>query len=118
MNASHDSAGSRPWPPATPPVGLQGAVLAAITLAVFLPTLWSGFVYDARMQILTDPFLHDASHWLPVLTLQVLGMDVLDGNRPVQLASLMLDAAVWGRQPFGYHLTSVLAVWMSTLVRW
>jgi len=92
--------------------------LAGITLVVFLPTLWSGFVYDARMQILTDPFVHDGSHWLPVLTLQVLGMDVLDGNRPVQLASLMLDAAGWGRQPFGYHLTSVLIHTVNTLLVW
>lgn len=92
--------------------------MVGITLAVFLPTLWSGFVYDARMQILTDPFLHDGAHWLPVLTLQVLGMDVLDGNRPVQLASLMLDAALWGRQPFGYHLTSVLIHTANTLLVW
>ena len=118
MHASHDSAGLRQLPPATPPVTLQGAILAGITLAIFFPTLWSGFVYDARMQILTDPFLHDSSHWLPVLTLQVLGLDVLDGNRPVQLASLMLDAAGWGRQPFGYHLTSVLIHTVNTLLVW
>ena len=118
MHPSHDSVAPPLSPPASPPLTLQAAVLAGITLAVFFPTLWSGFVYDARMQILTDPFVHDGSHWLPVLTLQVLGMDVLDGNRPVQLASLMLDAAVWGRQPFGYHLTSVLIHTANTLLVW
>ena len=86
----------------------QIAILTAITLAVFSPTLSAGFVYDARLQILTDPFLHDPGNWPSVLTFRVLGMDVLDFNRPVHLASLMLDAAVWGREPFGYHLTSVL----------
>jgi len=118
MHASHDSVAPPLSRPVSPPVTLQGAVLAGITLAVFLPTLWAGFVYDARMQILTDPYLHNGSHWLPVLTLQVLGMDVLDGNRPVQLASLMLDAAVWGRQPFGYHLTSVLIHTANALLVW
>jgi len=83
------------------------AVLVGVTLAVFSETLSAGLVYDARLQILTDPFLHDPRNWLNVLTFRVLGMDVLDFNRPVHLASLMLDAAVWGRNPFGYHLTSI-----------
>jgi len=38
----------------------------------------------------------------------VVGKDELDRNRPLHLASLMLDAAIWGKQPFGYRLTSVL----------
>jgi tetratricopeptide (TPR) repeat protein len=90
----------RPWQ--------QAAILVGITLVVFAPTLSAEFVYDARMQILTDPFLHDPANWFDVLTFRVLARDVLDFNRPVHLASLMLDAAVWGRDPFGFHLTSVL----------
>jgi tetratricopeptide (TPR) repeat protein len=101
---------ARPWRPA--------ALLAGATLAVFLPTLSADFVYDARMQILTDPFLHDVRNWWPVLTFQTLGMDVLDFNRPVNLASLMLDAALWGREPFGYHLTSVLLHAANVLLVW
>ena len=96
----------------------QAAVLAALTLAVFEPTLSSGLVYDARLQILTDPFLHDPRNWPAVLSFAVLGMDVLDFNRPVQLASLMLDAAVWGREPFGYHLTSILLHAANVVLVW
>jgi len=93
-------------------------LLVAVTLAVFATTLSAGFVYDARMQILTDPFLHDPRNWLPVLTFGVLRMDVLDFNRPVHLASLMLDAAVWGKAPFGYHLTSVLLHAANVVLAW
>jgi len=96
----------------------QAAVLAGITLAVFSPTLSSGFVYDARLQILTDPFLHDPRNWWPVLTFGTLSMDVLDFNRPVNLAALMLDAAVWGREPFGYHLTSLLLHAANVVLVW
>jgi len=96
----------------------QAAVLAGMTLAVFSPTLSSGFVYDARLQILTDPFLHDPRNWWPVLTFGTLAMDVLDFNRPVNLASLMLDATLWGREPFGYHLTSVLLHAVNVLLVW
>ncbi|NBW97377.1 MAG: hypothetical protein EBR28_11780 [Planctomycetia bacterium] len=96
----------------------QAAILAAITLAVFWPTLSARFVYDARLQIETGDFIHDPGNWMPVLSGQVLAMDVLDFNRPVQLASLMLDAAVWGRDAFGYHLTSVLLHALNAVMVW
>jgi tetratricopeptide (TPR) repeat protein len=96
----------------------QGAVLAAITLAVFSSSLTADFVYDARMQILTGDFIHDWRNWPAVLSFRVLGMDVLDFNRPVMLASLMLDAALWGRESFGYHLTSVLLHVANVLLLW
>ncbi|MFM8805281.1 MAG: hypothetical protein ACKOK8_15475 [Planctomycetia bacterium] len=96
----------------------QAALLAGITFAVFSGTLAADFVYDARMQILTGDFIHEWRNWPAVLTGRVLGMDVLDGNRPAMLASLMLDAAVWSREPFGYHLTSVLVHVANTLLVW
>ena len=99
-----------PWRPA--------AILAAITFAVFSPTLSADFVYDARLQILTDPFPHDPRNWPAVLSCAVLGMDVLDFNRPVHLASIMLDAALWGRDPFGYHLTSILLHCANVVLLW
>lgn len=96
----------------------QAAVLAAITFVFFSSTLSSGFVYDARMQILTGDFIHDWRNWPAVLTGRVLGLDVLDFNRPAMLASLMLDAAAWGREPFGYHLTSVLMHVVNVILVW
>jgi len=100
----------RPWQ--------QAAILAGITLLVFAPTLSAGFVYDARLQILTDPFLHDLRNWWSVVSFGVLSQDVLDFNRPVHLASLMLDAAVWGKEPFGYHLTSVVLHAANVVMLW
>jgi len=100
----------RPWQ--------QAALLAGITFAAFSATLSADFVYDARMQILSGDFIHDWRNWPAVLTGRVLGMDVLDFNRPAMLASLMLDAAVWGREPFGYHLTSVLLHVVNVLLVW
>jgi tetratricopeptide (TPR) repeat protein len=96
----------------------DAAILVALTFAVFAPTLSAEFVYDARLQILTDPFLHDPRNWFDVLSFRVLARDVLDFNRPVQLASLMLDAAIWGREPFGYHLTSILLHCGNVVLLW
>lgn len=100
------------------PAWRQPLAIAALVLAVFSTTLKAGFVSDARMQILVDPFIHDPANWLSVLTFGVLARDVLDFNRPVHLASLMLDAAIWGREPFGYHLTSLLLHACNAVLVW
>lgn len=82
-------------------------MLAGVVAFLFYArSVGSEFVYDARSQVLFGEYIHDPSHWGEVLTFRVLGQDVLDANRPVQLASLMLDSALWGRNPVGYHLTS------------
>jgi hypothetical protein len=83
------------------------ALVAIIVLVLYLPSLRSGFVYDAEAQITDGTYIHDHSHFADVLTLRVLGQDVLDGSRPVHLLSLMTDSLLWGLDPFGYHLTSI-----------
>jgi tetratricopeptide (TPR) repeat protein len=89
-------------------VALAALAVAALTFLLYLPSLSSGFVYDGEAQILIGDYIHNPAHWADVLTFRVMGRDVLDFNRPVQLASLMLDAQLWGKNPFGYHLTSNL----------
>ena len=100
----------RPWH--------QAVFLAVLTGVVFTRSLPAEFVYDARMQVLTDGFIHDARNWPDVLTGRVLARDVLDFNRPVHLASLMADAALWGHAPFGYHLTSILLHTVNVILVW
>jgi len=81
----------------------------AVGLAAFLlyfPSLSSGFVYDAEAQIVNGSFLHTPANLWDVVSLRILGHDVLDFNRPVHLFSLMMDSLCWGKNPFGYHLTS------------
>jgi len=96
-----------PKPRAIPP-SLAAPVLALIAMALYLPTLGAGFAWDSQIQMRDDGFIHEARNLPAVLSLRVLGMDVLDFNRPTQLLSLMADSALWGEKPFGYHLTSVL----------
>jgi tetratricopeptide (TPR) repeat protein len=85
------------------------AGVVVLALALYSPSLRSQFVYDADVQIGNpDNFIHDRSNLLDVLTLRVMSRDVLDFNRPVHLLVLMVDSMIWGRNPFGYHLTSIL----------
>jgi len=94
---------------AKPPSIAGWAFLVGLVIfLLYLPSLWSDFVYDAQSQILADPYIHTRSHFWDVLTFRVLSQDVLDGNRPIQLLFLMLDSLAWGKNPLGYHLTSDL----------
>ena len=86
----------------------SGVGVFLLVSLLYLPTLRGGFVYDSIAQVLYSDYIHTPSHWGDVLTLRVVAQDQLDRNRPLHLASLMLDAAIWGKEPSGYRLTSVL----------
>jgi hypothetical protein len=84
------------------------AGLFLLVVALYAPTLRGEFVYDSIAQVLNGDYIHTAANWGEVLTLRVVARDELDRNRPLHLASLMADAALWKKNPFGYRLTSVL----------
>jgi len=78
-----------------------------MTFLVYLPSLRSGFVYDAGWEI-EEGFLTSIFNLPAVLSLKVLGMNLMLASRPGQLLFLMLIAAICGKEPFGYHLCSNL----------
>lgn len=86
------------------------ALLVAATAALpYLTGLNHGWVYDDHGSIEENPFLREAGAARRVLTLQtVRDPEVLDGQRPALLASLLADRALWGDDPRGYHLTSAV----------
>jgi protein O-mannosyl-transferase len=88
-------------------VGLP-LLLAVMAFLVYWPSLSSDFVYDAHLEIFEEGFITKSSNLPEVLSLHVLGMNLMLGDRPGQLLYLMLIAAVCGKEPFGYHLCSNL----------
>lgn len=84
------------------------ALVALAVFALYLPSLGGGFPYDSAAQIKMDDYIHDRGNLAEVFSGRVVAADRLDRNRPVHLASLMVDSLVWGRDPFGYRLTSAL----------
>jgi tetratricopeptide (TPR) repeat protein len=83
-------------------------LLAVAAFLVYWPSLKSDFVYDARREMLEEGFITSISNLPAVLSLKVLNMPLMLGSRPGQMLYLMLNAAVWGTKPFGYHLSSNL----------
>jgi len=71
-----------------------------LAVAVYFDALGNPFVYDDLETVVKNPSLRDLSNWLFVL--------VFSPFRPVVNVSYAVDAALWGLDPFGFHVTGVL----------
>jgi hypothetical protein len=78
------------------------AVSVAVLLAavVYLNALHNPFVYDDQRLIVSNQSLQHLTDLRAIVLHEV--------TRPVVNFSYALDFAIWGRTPFGFHLTSVL----------
>ena len=81
-------------------------VLALVTAVVFAPVLRAGFLdWDDPINFLENPYYRGLGwpqlRWM--LTASVMGHWI-----PVTWLTLGADFAVWGMNPFGYHLTNLL----------
>ena len=80
--------------------------LALVTAVVFAPVLRAGFLdWDDPINFLDNPYYRGLGwpqlRWM--LTASVMGHWI-----PVTWLTLGADFAVWGMNPFGYHLTNLL----------
>jgi len=100
------------------PVGCLSLVLA-VTFLTYLDTLWFQFVHDDEYQILGNAFLR-SWRFLP----RYFSADVwafrhpdIPGNfyRPLFLLWLRFNYVLFGTNPWGWHLTTVLAHLGATL---
>jgi protein O-mannosyl-transferase len=90
---------------------------AALLLLVGLfhgPDLANGFVYDDAWTLVANPIVRDPSNLTRLLGPELARAGVPDAARPVMLASEMVDHALWGAKPWGYHLQNLL--WHAAVV--
>lgn len=99
-------------------------MLLAVVAAPWLSGLSFPFLYDDIGMIEENAFLEDPANLGRVVTGQTLAdPQVLNGRRPVVLASYFLDRALHGLEPAGWRVTSLLlhlgcvALWMGLLFR-
>lgn len=69
---------------------LQG-LLAVFAVVLYLPTLGADFVFDSRFFVLGNDYAHNLTHLADIFTLRVMQLDVIDNNRPMYLASVILN---------------------------
>src|SRR5882672_2797275 len=92
--------------PARRRLQLLGALVAASTAAAFLPALRGEFLYwDDDQNFLANP----SYRGLSLASLKWMATTFLLGHwHPLTWLTLALDYGVWGMNPAGYHLTSIL----------
>jgi hypothetical protein len=96
------------------------AVVLSLAFAVYTPTLRYQFVHDDRGQIVENPAIH-SWHGVPTyFTAQVWAAVQPEelGNyyRPLFLLWLRVNDVVFGNHAWGWHLTTILAHILTTLL--
>ena len=80
---------------------------AVVTIVCYLPTLQNDFVnWDDNLYVYENPSIRHLD--LNLIRAAFLGFHASGNWHPLTLLSHALDYAVWGMNPMGHHLTSVL----------
>ncbi|HMD83368.1 MAG TPA: tetratricopeptide repeat protein [Terriglobia bacterium] len=92
--------------------GFAETLVCAIALFVYIPTLGFEFVYDDKPQIIQNPAIH-AWRYVPHYFTSHAWAELypnVSGNyyRPLFLLWFRLNHAIFGLNPEGWHLTTVL----------
>ncbi len=90
------------------PLWAIGLILGAILL-VYSNSLRNGFVWDDHIYIERNSFVQDPANLKLLFDARYYRgkHEVLMGSRPVVLATFLVDRAVWGVHPAGYHATNL-----------
>lgn len=76
-----------------------GAIAAALGIIVYLNALKNPFVYDDYVTVVSNVWIANVTNLRAIV--------LHDWSRPVVNFSYAVDRAVWGVDPFGFHLTNI-----------
>lgn len=85
-------------------------LIISVSIISYSNTLQNGFVWDDQKYLVESPFIHRWDNIFSLFTNDYfnLSWQEVDGHRPVMVASLIVDHAVWGLTPVGHHLSNLL----------
>lgn len=86
--------------------------LLVIVFGTFFRTLWGGFVYDDNVQILKNVWITDIKYIKDVFSNHTFGFSSASYQgstyRPLFHTVYMLEYALFGLEPWGWHLFNIL----------
>ena len=80
------------------PMGWMIAILIVVGAVVYIPTLQNEFIFDDRALVANNPLLRGAGGVKEVLT----------SGRTLRMVTFVVEHALWGMKPPGYHVTNIL----------
>ena len=88
-------------------------VLLVITFSFFFKTTYFDFmlIWDDGDLIVRNPWFQLP---LPSAIASAFSAPLLNMYLPVQITSYLVDHAIWGMDPFGFHLTNVVVHALET----
>jgi hypothetical protein len=89
--------------------------LFLVSLGVYLPSLRNGFVWDDVETIEQSYYIYNASSMGDMFIPPVKESKDALYYRPLIYASMVLDKALWGITPFGFHLSNIVLNALSTV---
>lgn len=87
---------------------LAVAIVLALVVAFLGHVARFPFIYDDQWTIIDNPVANSLSHLLRLWGPQFAREGVPDAGRPVMLASVIVDRALWGYGPLGFHLQNLM----------
>ena len=98
--------------------GIKLLLLLALPFIVYSNSLDNGFVWDDHLYIEHNPFVQDPGNLKRILhpSFYKEVQEVSGGARPLFIASLIVDQALWNGEPGGYHLSNLFLHVMNVLL--
>ena len=94
--------------------GLLAVLLGGLTVFAYFPALEAGFVWDDDDYVTENPLLAAPDGLWRIW----FSMDAPSQYVPVVYSALRLEYALFGLEPFGYHLVNVLLQVVNALLVW
>jgi tetratricopeptide (TPR) repeat protein len=89
-----------------------GALLAAAVVLVYLRTFSHGFIWDDDLHVTANPRMIGLKGLVDVWT------SAAANYFPLVLTNFWLQHALWGLQPLGYHVVTVVCHALSAVLLW
>jgi tetratricopeptide (TPR) repeat protein len=90
-----------------------GALLVLITVAVYIPAIGAGYIWDDDTLLTANPQMRTVAGLVEIWR----GEQVRDYT-PVTLTAFWLECRLWGLTPTGFHVVSILLHALCALLLW
>lgn len=91
-------------------------MVVLIAAAAYSNSLWNGFVWDDELVVSGNPWIRDMGNLRHLFAPEYLEGSGESTHRPVVTVTYFLDYALWGEDPFGFHLTNLLIHLLNSIL--